>query len=55
LSPDWQPFDVPFSSLGVDKAHPGPHEEMYGAVHFIVEPNLHYDFWIDDFNLPPAR
>lgn len=28
-----------------------PHEEMFGAVHFVVQPGEHYDFWIDDFTL----
>lgn len=51
LSSDWQSVDVPFSSLGIDKAHPGVHEGPFGAVHFIIEPNTHYDFWIDDFEL----
>ena len=44
LSNDWQ--EIVFH---VDTKHVSPHAEMFGAFHFIIEPNTKYDLWIDDF------
>lgn len=39
-------------SFSLDELSPTPpHEETFGAVHFVVPPGVHYDFWIDDFTL----
>jgi len=43
----WRSFS--FSLDGLSPAP--PHEEMFGAVHLVVQPGVHYDFWIDDFTL----
>ncbi len=43
LSSAWQ--EVVFQ---VDTKHVSPHEEFFGAFHFIIEPNTKYDLWIDD-------
>jgi len=38
--------------ISLDELSPAPpHEEMFGAVHIVVQPGTHYDFWIDDFAL----
>jgi hypothetical protein len=43
----WRSF-----SFSLDELSPTPpHEEMFGAVHFVVQPGVPYDFWIDDFTL----
>lgn len=43
----WKSF-----SFSLDDLSPTPpHEEMFGAVHFVVQPGVHYDLWIDDFTL----
>ena len=50
LSSAWQELVVNFTDLepSVDADHLSPHSEMYGAFHFIIEPNTKYDLWIDD-------
>jgi hypothetical protein len=50
LSYEWQEFVVDFTELdpAIDADHLSPHSEMYGAFHFIIEPNTKYDLWIDD-------
>lgn len=55
LSPAWQEVVVDFKDLGVDRQHLSPHSEMFGAFHFIIEPNTDYDLWIDDFVGSPYR
>ena len=46
---DWREVVVDFKDLGVDADHLSPHSEIFGAFHFIIEPNTKYDLWIDDF------
>lgn len=47
LGATWQSF-----SFSLDELSPTPpHEEMFGAVHLVVPPGVHFDFWIDDFTL----
>jgi hypothetical protein len=50
LEKTWQEVVVNFTELepAVDADHLSPHSEMYGAFHFIIEPNTKYDLWIDD-------
>jgi hypothetical protein len=43
----WETFSLSLDDLNP----PPPHEEMFGAVHFVVQPHVDYDFWIDDFTL----
>jgi hypothetical protein len=43
----WKTCSFPLEDLSVTP----PHEEPFGAVHFVVQPGVHYDFWIDDFTL----
>lgn len=49
----WRETVVDFAELGVGPEMLSPHSEMFGAVHFIVEPHTSYDFWIDDFGGQP--
>lgn len=49
LGSDWQEVVVDFKALHLDPDHLSPHSENFGAVHFIIEPDTHYDLWIDDF------
>lgn len=46
----WREVVVNFNELdpAADADHLSPHSEMYGAFHFIIEPNTKYDLWIDD-------
>ena len=47
VGPKWKTFSFSLDELNP----PPPHEEMFGAVHFVVQPGVHYDLWIDDFTL----
>jgi len=49
----WQQIEIQFADLGIGPDRLSPHSETFGAVHFIVEPDSAYDFWIDDFLLVP--
>jgi hypothetical protein len=54
LTSEWQEVVIDFDDWDVDAQHLSPRSEMFGAFHFIVEPNTAYDFWIDDFvGVPP--
>jgi hypothetical protein len=51
LTSAWQRVQVDFDALELGPDALSPHSGPWGAVHFVVEPNTAYDFWIDDFGL----
>lgn len=48
-SRDWREVTVKFADMGIGPNRLSPHSEMFGAVHFLIEPQTKYDLWIDEF------